>query len=133
MSTSTSLGRTSMIVPLTIFPAAKGIVPVCFMASSMVSICTITNWFQRTFGETWSAQGFPKLHCLTDQTLLGQRRLTRTLAFPFPGHPDSFQVQPETPGLKVRLFCLTVVSQPHRAAAHATLRRAKTYAPKSPK
>jgi hypothetical protein len=51
--------------------------------------------------------------------------LTRTLAFPSKGHPHSFQVQPETPGLKVRFFCLTVVSQPRRAAAHTALRRAK--------
>src|SRR2546430_11244305 len=37
MSTRTSLGRTSMIVPLTISPAAKRL-SLCFMASSMVSI-----------------------------------------------------------------------------------------------
>src|ERR1044071_4359521 len=37
MSTRTSLGRTSMMVPLTISPAAKRM-SLCFMASSMVSI-----------------------------------------------------------------------------------------------
>src|SRR5690349_24080935 len=65
-----------MMVPLTILPAAKGSVPVCFMASSMVSIIKLNDDFpsDEPLGDLVSA-GLPKLHCLTDQTLPGQRRL----------------------------------------------------------
>src|SRR6266567_5157738 len=75
MSTRTSLGRTSMMVPLTTLPAAKGNAPVCFMASSIVSINNNKLLPYDEPWETWSALGLPRLHCLTDQTLRWQRRL----------------------------------------------------------
>src|SRR5439155_16333915 len=71
MSTSTSLGRTSMMVPRTISPAAKRL-SLCFRASSMVSIMTVDGG---TAGDLAGEFTRRRLHCLTDQALQGQRRL----------------------------------------------------------
>src|SRR5437899_8386828 len=61
-----------MMVPLTMFPAANGRAPRSFRASSIVSIIDKPMFLFR--GDLVSA-GLSELHCLTDQTLLWQRRL----------------------------------------------------------
>src|ERR1035437_2535889 len=105
MSTRTSLGRTSIMVPLTISPAVKRTL-LCLRASSIVSITVLLRAF-----------------CAGD--LAG---VVAPNEAPLPNGPDvavTTEVGPETFGVECQVVRLYCVSQPLRTSAHAAFRRGK--------
>src|SRR5262245_22706964 len=74
MSTKTSLGRTSMIVPLTISPAAKRF-SLAFRASSIVSIDRITAVLSNQGGLAGPCRNPKQAPLPNGPNVAGQRRL----------------------------------------------------------